>query len=72
MGATRLRAWRIQRGWSLQQFGDLTGLSPGMVSRVERGLRNPSPAIKVRISQALGIRVRDLFDPPARNVRARE
>ncbi|MDT3438363.1 helix-turn-helix transcriptional regulator [Pseudofrankia sp. BMG5.37] len=59
---SRLRAWRLTRGWRLADVADLTGYSISMISLVERGQRNLSAADKVRIAQALRCRVSDLFD----------
>jgi DNA-binding XRE family transcriptional regulator len=36
-----------------------------MVSMIETGERDPGPATKVRIARALGVRVRDIWPPPA-------
>jgi transcriptional regulator with XRE-family HTH domain len=49
-------------GYSLEEVSDLTGFSPAMLSRVERGERSFSARAKVRLSRCLGLRVRDLFE----------
>ena len=61
-----LRDWRLQHGLTLQEVSDLCGISPSMVSRVERGEKRLSPLAKVRVARALGVRVRDLFDADER------
>lgn len=58
----RLRVWRIEAGWTLEEMADLTGYSVSQLSRAERGERNLSPAAKVRISRCLGVPIRDLFE----------
>jgi transcriptional regulator with XRE-family HTH domain len=61
---TRLRAWREEAGYSLQELSDLTGFSTAMLSRAERGEREFSPAGKARLARALGVRIADLFSVP--------
>jgi transcriptional regulator with XRE-family HTH domain len=47
---------------SLQEVGDLTGASTAMINRLERGLRQASPAMKQKIARRLGVRIADLFE----------
>jgi transcriptional regulator with XRE-family HTH domain len=61
-----LRNWREQRRLSLDDVGDLTGLHPSTISRVERGERRLRPEVKVRVARRLGARIRDLFVPQER------
>lgn len=58
----RLRAWRVEAGWTLEEVADLVGYSVSQLSRAERGERNLSPEAKVRISRRLGVPVRELFE----------
>lgn len=58
----RLRLWRIERGWTLEEMSDLTGYSVSQLSRAERGERGLSPEAKVCISRRTGVPIRDLFD----------
>jgi transcriptional regulator with XRE-family HTH domain len=44
----RLRLWRAAAGLTLEEVSDLTGLSPGMLSLVERGHRQLAPMTRVR------------------------
>jgi transcriptional regulator with XRE-family HTH domain len=57
-----LRRWRMQNGVTEEEAGDLTGLSPSMISRVERGERQLAPLTKVRVARCLGVPIRELFD----------
>ncbi|MET8381604.1 helix-turn-helix transcriptional regulator [Streptosporangium canum] len=57
-----LRVWRLKNGLSLEDVADLSGLSPAMISRVERGQRQMAPLTKVKVARRLGVRVRDLFE----------
>lgn len=58
-----MRLWRIKRGWTLDEVAGLTGYSEAMLSLLERGKRNPSPAARIQIARCLGARVSDLFEP---------
>lgn len=51
----RLRARRQQRGWTLDQLAERSGVSRRMLVTVEQGAANPSIAILLRLSDALGI-----------------
>ena len=42
-----LREWRTAQGLTLRQVPDLTGVEPTMISRVERGLGQPTWATKI-------------------------
>jgi transcriptional regulator with XRE-family HTH domain len=69
----RLRAARQARGLTLQQVADATTLIKGFISRLERDEVSPSVASLVSICEVLGIRVGELFEPPATSlVRAGE
>ena len=59
---TRLRRWRLEQGFTLEEVADLTGLSIGMLSRVERGERRLRAETKIRIARLLSVRVSDLFE----------
>jgi transcriptional regulator with XRE-family HTH domain len=56
-----LREWRERQGWTLADVSGLTGLSRSYLSRVERGLRDPSPDTKVQLARRLGAAVTELF-----------
>lgn len=58
----RMRLWRAQNGLTLEELSGLTGFSPAMLSRVERGERRLAPMSKIRVARCLGVPVRDLFD----------
>jgi transcriptional regulator with XRE-family HTH domain len=58
---TRLQEWRLRQKLTLQEIADLTGLSPAMVSRVERGQRQLAPVTRARFARRLGVRIPDLF-----------
>nr|WP_255480884.1 cupin domain-containing protein [Quadrisphaera sp. RL12-1S] len=57
----RVRALRSQRGLTLSELADATGLSASMVSTVERGRTAPSLGTLARLAQGLGVSVASLF-----------
>jgi transcriptional regulator with XRE-family HTH domain len=59
----KLRAWRLDAGLSLEEAADLIGISPSMLSLLERGLRGASRDTKVRIARRLEVRISDVFEP---------
>lgn len=63
MPQTRLRAWRTQQGMTLEDLAGLSGFSRAHISFVERSRKSMSPAGKVRLARALGVKVSDLFEP---------
>lgn len=62
--ASRVRALRKQRGWSLERLGRASGVSRSMLSQVERGDANPTVAVALAIATALGVTLDDLATPP--------
>ena len=61
----RLKSWREERGLTIRNVSDLTGVSASMLSRVEKGDRQVSPLVKAQIARGLGCRISDLFGTPA-------
>ncbi len=59
---TRLREWRENAKYTLQEVADVGGVSTAMLSRAERGLKHFSPATRIRLARRLGVRVADLFE----------
>lgn len=57
----KLRALRQDKGYSQEEFADLTNLDRTYVSGLERGKRNPSYLILKRLISALGIESSDLL-----------
>lgn len=65
---SRVRALRIDRGLTLQGLADMTGLSPSLLSLVERGKTSPSIGTLVSVAHAFEVHMGDLVpgEPPAR------
>jgi transcriptional regulator with XRE-family HTH domain len=56
----RIKEIRLTRGMTLQSVSDVSGLSPSMLSLVERGRASPSIGSLVVIASALGVTMLDL------------
>jgi transcriptional regulator with XRE-family HTH domain len=67
---SRLRQERRRRSWSLMALTMRTGIDPGSLSLLERGLVVAHPGWRRRIADALGMKEEDLFD--GRSVRPAE
>lgn len=61
----RIRHERQSRHWTLDQLAEVAGVSRRMVVNVEQGSVNPSVGTLLRISDALGIGLPALVEPPA-------
>lgn len=57
----QVRSIRKEVGLTLERLGELSGLSIGLISQIERGLANPSFATLVQLAHGLGIPVGKLF-----------
>jgi transcriptional regulator with XRE-family HTH domain len=60
----RLRALRLDRGLSIAQVAERTGLTKGFLSQLERNLTSVSLSALARICSALGVRFGDVLDEP--------
>lgn len=60
----RVRQERTARRWTLDQLADASGLSRRMVVNVEQGAANPSVGTLLRLSDALGVGLPALVEPP--------
>jgi transcriptional regulator with XRE-family HTH domain len=63
--AGNVRSLRAARGWSLGELAARSGVSKGMVVQVEGARTNPSVGTLTRISDAFGVTVARLLEPPA-------
>jgi transcriptional regulator with XRE-family HTH domain len=62
----RVRQERQARRWTLDQLADAAGVSRRMVVNVEQGTTNPSVGTLLKISDALGVGLPALVEPPQR------
>jgi transcriptional regulator with XRE-family HTH domain len=58
----RLKALRLERKLTQEQFAELVGISVDFLSLIERGVNAPSFEVLEKVSAALRLRVRELFD----------
>ena len=58
----RIAALRRRKGFSQEKLAERSGYSVEFISLVERGVNAPSVAGLAKISKALSVEVRDLFD----------
>jgi len=57
----QIRAYRVQQGMTVADLARQSGLSPGMLSKVENGLTSPSLATLNSLAAALNVPVTSLF-----------
>jgi transcriptional regulator with XRE-family HTH domain len=60
-----LRPVRRQRGLTLEQLAQQTGLTKSYLSKIERGQSTPSIAVALKVAQALDVEVGRLFSAEA-------
>jgi transcriptional regulator with XRE-family HTH domain len=58
----RLRNLRHQRGWTLEELANRTGVSEAYLSRLESGERQPSLAVLFNLARAHTISLSSLFE----------
>lgn len=59
-----LRIIRTAKGLSQVELAEAVGIKQATVSRIEKGVNNPSLDVAERIAQALGVNVVELFGLP--------
>jgi transcriptional regulator with XRE-family HTH domain len=57
----RLAAIRAERGWPVSELARRVGVSPSLISQIERGQSRPSVSTLVALAKALDVAVDDLF-----------
>jgi transcriptional regulator with XRE-family HTH domain len=57
----KIRALRLKKKLGLVQFGEHTGLSPGMLSKIERGALFPTLPTLLRIALVFGVGLEHFF-----------
>ena len=58
---SKLRALRLQKKLGLVQLGDHTGLSPALLSKIERGNLFPTLPTLLRIAMVFGVGLEHFF-----------
>jgi transcriptional regulator with XRE-family HTH domain len=60
--AANLRKFRLEKGWSQEEFAHQADIHRTYVSDLERAARNPSIDIIERLAKTLGVRAGQLVD----------
>jgi len=58
----RIKAIRLDRKLTQEEFAELVGISVDFLSLIERGVNSPSFEVLERMADRLDLRVRELFD----------
>lgn len=56
-----LRAFRADRGITLRELAEMSSVSPGYLSELERGRKEVSSELLASVCHALGVRVADVL-----------
>src|SRR5215218_1863706 len=62
---TRLRVLRAERGLTLRDAEELTGVDKDTLSKIERGLRHPHDVTLAKIAKGYAVALEDLLEEPA-------
>lgn len=62
--ALNLRRLRVERRLSQENLAVDASIDRTYVSRLERGLENPTVAVLERLAQALGVSIQEFFEQP--------
>ena len=65
----RVRGQRLNRNWTLDQLSDASGVSRRMLINIEQGAANPSLSTLLKLSEALGVGLPSLVEPPSPRVK---
>jgi transcriptional regulator with XRE-family HTH domain len=60
--AVRVKALRLQKGWSQEELGHQAGLHRTFISQVERSVKKTTIASVEKIARALDVRMGELLD----------
>src|ERR1700677_4492599 len=58
---SRIRELRSEHGWTQEQFAEFCGVHRTYMGHVERGEKNVSLSTVLRVANALGVRIAELF-----------
>ncbi|MFL6031771.1 MAG: helix-turn-helix domain-containing protein, partial [Rubrobacteraceae bacterium] len=57
----RVRALRRERGWTLEVLAERSGVSRAMISKLERGEKNPTLVVAAKVAEGLGMNLSQLI-----------
>ncbi len=58
----KIRSLRLEKNWSQEKLGEITGLDRTYISGIERGVRNPSIKNIDKLAKALDVKISELID----------
>jgi transcriptional regulator with XRE-family HTH domain len=58
----RVKKLRGDRGWSLEELANVSGVSKSMLSEIEREKANPTLSVTYRIARAFGLNLQELIE----------
>ena len=61
---TQIKAWRIYRGHTIEELAEMSGLSPGTIADLEKGVVGYSPESLQALADALKVTRGQLLDEP--------
>lgn len=59
----RLKSYRVNRRFTMEQLSDRAGVSKSMISKIERGDVQPTLDVAMRIAKALGTHIVNILEP---------
>ncbi len=66
-----VRLARTRKNWSQEGLAKAAGLERTSISDIERGIRSPGLDVQVRLAEALGVQVSDLWAEAERELQRR-
>jgi len=60
--ANRVKLLRRSRRWTQEKLAERASMQRSYLADLERGYRNPSVRTLLKLANALGVRIRDLFE----------
>jgi transcriptional regulator with XRE-family HTH domain len=51
----RVRGFRRERGWTLEMLAERSGVSRAMISKLERGEKNPTLVVAAKVAEGFGV-----------------
>ena len=57
----RVKELRRRRGFTLEDLAQCTGVSRAMISKVERGEKNPTLVVAAKVAEGLGVTISELL-----------
>ncbi|MCH2185862.1 XRE family transcriptional regulator [Myxococcota bacterium] len=64
--ADRMRSWRLESGWTLQELADRSGVSASAIHKIENHQTVPTIRVLLQVASGLGRQPHQLFDTEAK------